>query len=499
MKQRKTRNESRSSKGQDVGETRKPVSHKHHQSLKATRSFDASFFSGASKKDTREDWPKPRVAKRNYKPRHADELGHLPADEVEGAGESLRVPGHSWFVMPTSLLTVDRRAEVLHRRAISDPVIDHVTDDVPRYVEFEEGDWETFLSLHSHPETRYRRLVNQSGGLVVNRWDIDGSRLPSYIRFDIPVISDHRRRGPDGSPRTTNYVYPSRLAMGNDCAKRIDVHPLARPLLTSSPTPPIYLCLEGCLKADALLSSGQAAVSVPSVTMWKVSEGHLASYLELFRRAPGVFVVPDSDYLAKPCAPKGQDQELEVINSQVRYQTDRSIRWLRDNDVRATYLVPPYLDADEAFQMGISVAERWKVGIDDHLAWRGNLRRWDTLGNTQGVYIWEPPAPDVTAWLPPHPTLRPRRDRDRRDRQLLQWLIPHHGPFGVFSPKDATNDLRWSRDKIQDSSRSLQERGVLKVWSGKPILSDDGTYINKPHVYKTITPSLDRVLEFQAA
>jgi hypothetical protein len=56
-------------KKHDVGETRKRVSHKYHQSLRATRTFDARFFTGASKRDTREDWPKPKLVKRNFKRR----------------------------------------------------------------------------------------------------------------------------------------------------------------------------------------------------------------------------------------------------------------------------------------------------------------------------------------------------------------------------------------------------------------------------------------------
>ena len=56
-------------KKHDVGETRKRVSHKYHQSLWATRRFDSRFFSGASKRDPREDWPKPKLLKRNFKRR----------------------------------------------------------------------------------------------------------------------------------------------------------------------------------------------------------------------------------------------------------------------------------------------------------------------------------------------------------------------------------------------------------------------------------------------
>ncbi len=402
------------------------------------------------------------------------------------------------MIMPTTLVGTDRRADVLHRRAISDEVIDHVVDGVPRYAEFERGDSETFVQSHSHPERWHRRLVSQSGGLIVNRWGIDSHMLPSYIRFDDPVITDYRMYRRDGSLRTSRYIYRSAGEMCDDGPKRIDVHPRARSVLASSPTPHIYFCLEGSLKADALLSSGRAAVSVPSVTLWEVPEEHLRPYLDLLRQAPEVFVVPDSDYLAMPGSWEEAGRAPEFINALVRHQTDRAVRWLREHGVRAVYLVPPYLSPDEALKRGVSDADRLKVGIDDHLAWGGDLRSWDSSSPTLGVHIWRPPEPEVPMWLPPHPAHVPRRDRDHRDRELLDWLMVNHGRFGVFSPGDATLDLRWSRDKVQDACRSLEARGSLRIWEGKPIVTANGAYVNKPHLFRILAPGLEQA-EVRAA
>jgi hypothetical protein len=35
---------------------------------------------------------------------------------------------------------------------------------------------------------------------------------------------------------------------------------------------PVYLCLEGCLKADAVSGTGRLAVSALSVTLWAADE-----------------------------------------------------------------------------------------------------------------------------------------------------------------------------------------------------------------------------------
>jgi hypothetical protein len=406
-----------------------------------------------------------------------------------------------WSPEPGDLLSLlpGQFQRVLSPRAISEEIAYFTQGGRSRYASVES--YADIKVFHSHPKPHYGAQIAQSGGIVINRWDIEGNPLPSYLRYDEKIWvreSNHKWH-------STRYVQPKRSAYGCphpddvkcDCAKVIDVHPLAAPQLQQVPTPPIYFSLEGCLKADALLSAGRAAVSVPSVTM--VPREHLASYLGLFRQAPVVFVVPDSDYLPKPRSWKERDRQLEFINPDVRYQTDRAISWLREHDVRAAYLVPPYLSAGDALERGISRDGRLKVGIDDHLALRGNLRPWDGSNNTRGVHIWEPSAPDVTPWLPPHPALRPRRDRDYRDAQLLNWLIGHHGWCGLFFPGDAASDLGWPRDKVQDASRSLQERGVLKVWEGKPILTADGEYANKPHLYMTFQPRLETVLDAQAA
>ncbi len=88
-------------------------------------------------------------------------------------------------------VTTNYRRNILRVRGVSDDLIDFWLDGVPRYSEFNQGDWGTFAAAHTHPRRWYKQFVNKSGGLIINRWSIDSSRLPSYIRFDTPQLSPH--------------------------------------------------------------------------------------------------------------------------------------------------------------------------------------------------------------------------------------------------------------------------------------------------------------------
>jgi hypothetical protein len=81
-------------------------------------------------------------------------------------------------------------------------------------------------------------------------------------------------------------------------ARRIDVHPIGRTLLKDARI--VFFCIEGCLKADsvltAILAEGRtdvSVVSVPSVTLWDAPE-FLA--LGWSRRGKTVYIIPDGDW-----------------------------------------------------------------------------------------------------------------------------------------------------------------------------------------------------------
>ncbi len=77
---------------------------------------------------------------------------------------------------------------------------------------------------------------------------------------------------------------------------RLDMHPDAVALLHRAHANHgrVFFALEGCLKADAILSAREAVFSVPSVTLWDAPE--LEAFAERWLKGTKVIVVPDSDW-----------------------------------------------------------------------------------------------------------------------------------------------------------------------------------------------------------
>jgi hypothetical protein len=105
-----------------------------------------------------------------------------------------------------------------------------------------------------------------------------------------PKITRHRRWvDQNGAVQTSTYKVKDPHA---NLAKRIDVHPLAESLFESARC--VYFVIEGCLKADAILSRGEAVFSVPSVTLWDAPE--LEEFASAYLLGKFVVIVPDADW-----------------------------------------------------------------------------------------------------------------------------------------------------------------------------------------------------------
>jgi hypothetical protein len=359
---------------------------------------------------------------------------------------------------------------VLAERAILDKFVEGPWGR--RYVEFQQGDWETFRTGHSHPEGWHRsQIVNRTGGIIVNRWNLTGERLHSYIRPHEPVRLY-------GRSRPSKYIYPSGVRAPGQ-AKRLEVHPLVRERLLQNQGEPLYLCIEGCLKADAVAGTGRISVSVPSVTMWDV-DGGLDRWLPVLRAAPVVYVVPDSDYNARRIGYGTDEAPVFVNGGEVRYFTDRCVMFYRrTHQVNMHYCVPPYLSSDEARRRGVDEDRRWKVGIDDHIAFGGNFDAWNPRTNPSGLHQFEyerGPYRRLTTASRDYRT-------DLRDQQFIAWLESSCGSVGLFSMSDALRDLGWHRDTVLQAKRSCVRRGILQVWDGRPLGPGQG---NSPHVFRFI-------------
>jgi hypothetical protein len=232
--------------------------------------------------------------------------------------------------------------------------------------------------------------------------------------------------------------------------------------------------------ADAVAGTGRLAISVPSVTLWRLEEEHLAPWLPVLRRAATVYVIPDSDYHPKRRGYGSGEPPVFVNGGEVRFFTDRCVIFLRRHGLKVRYLVPPYLSAEEALAQGMSPEERWKIGIDDHIRMGRNWKPW-TNANPDGLHEFEYAR---GPWL--RLPAKPRTDKraDKRDRALLEHLEQTRGPVGLFAVRDVAEELRWHRNTVRNAADSCVVRGVLEVWDGSPLGEGQG---NKPHVFRFST------------
>lgn len=192
-------------------------------------------------------------------------------------------------------------------------------------------------------------------------------------------------------PHTHQYRAPDPEAPA--MARRLDVHPLGVEKLASDEV--VFLALEGCIKADAILSAGGAVFSVPSVSLWDAAE--LQSFVTEHLRDKVVIVVPDSDW---------------HTNAQVINQAKMCGIRLRRLGVMATHVAAPPMTYNG----------RPTKGADDFLAAGG------TLGEL--VVIDFVAAPGLATFID---SFGFRRDRARRDEDVLRDLAAYTGPDGVFS------------------------------------------------------------------
>jgi Domain of unknown function (DUF3854) len=79
--------------------------------------------------------------------------------------------------------------------------------------------------------------------------------------------------------------------------KRLDVHPRTLRMLKDDPKLRVFFSIEGSIKADAILSQGEAALAVPSVAMWPAPE--LEGFVHEYLADRRVYVVPDADWAQK--------------------------------------------------------------------------------------------------------------------------------------------------------------------------------------------------------
>ena len=146
----------------------------------------------------------------------------------------------------------------------------------------------------------------------------------------------------------------------------------------------MFFALEGCFKADALLTAGEAVFSVPSVTLWSAKE--LEPFARQWLQDVSVFVLTDSDW----------------HNPSVAMQGLLCRDALRQMNIAAHFAAPP------------SDRHR-KNGVDDFLHGGGKVDDIEV--------VHREPSPALAKWVRQQPWTR--RDGERRNGDVLSWITVH--------------------------------------------------------------------------
>jgi hypothetical protein len=219
-------------------------------------------------------------------------------------------------------------------------------------------------------------------------------------------------------------------------ARRLDVNPLAVQKLLDDPV--VFFALEGCIKADAILSAGAAVFSVPSVTLWDVPELERFAYEYLLDKV--VVIVPDADW----------SDNLLVVN-QARMCEAHLFRL----GVPETHVAAP----PPAF-LGMPTN-----GCDDFLAAHGRLEDLVVLDYELPTEIYE--------WVARHGV---RRDRAHRDVEAIRALSTYTGPSGRFEAPLQTlaHVMGLHRESVSRVIHRLEDLGAVTI---------DGSLRTKPDYF----------------
>lgn len=240
--------------------------------------------------------------------------------------------------------------------------------------------------------------------------------------------------------------------------KRIDVHPLAVPLLKDAGI--VFISIEGNLKADAILTYilehelPWAVVDVPSVGQWRAHE--LDDFAEEHLAGRQVIIVPDSDW----SHPSKLDVQRQAFG--LREYLRRLLRTQYGVQVAAAPTPAGEWDPDCPAPHG-ATHERCprKVGVDD---WLGEGR-----GHLEDLEVVEREAsPRMREWAAAREAMR-KDDRPGGDRRnsrtearlvrLLPLITPVSGE-GASSVSSLAAFTSMKRETIADALAGLQWQAV---------------------------------------
>jgi hypothetical protein len=230
---------------------------------------------------------------------------------------------------------------------------------------------------------------------------------------DVVGLHEHTRRVKD---RTT------------PIARRIDAHPLAVGLLRCA-AEVVYLVIEGCIKADAVLADGGAVLSVPSVSLWDCTELGEVALEYLVGRT--VVVVPDADW----------HHNDAVINQARLCQAA-----LFHLGVSVVYVAapPPTFHGTPT------------KGVDDFIGAGGHLEELLVIDAEPSPYL------DEFAWARCH---RRRLDQAQRNHIVLRALAAYTGTAGVLRAplETVARVIGVTRGRLSRAVHDLADMGAVDI------------------------------------
>jgi hypothetical protein len=277
---------------------------------------------------------------------------------------------------------------------------------------------------HFHGEDRDADLtIPTSGKHLPKRWihrPEDMTRHITKVHGGTNVQTVHL------DENRAKYVFPT----GNG-AKRLDVHPKAWVRFVNASR--VFLGIEGCIKADAMLSAGEAVFSVPSVTLWAAPE--LSAFT---RRLKGkvVYIVPDADFA-----------ENDLVMTQAMFCRT----FLRRRGITAHVAVPSIEEDAPRDENGKLI----RNGVDDFLYYGGTM-------NDLAVLERETPY-GLAEWLAERRTFR--KDKVVRGAEVLESLATHAGANGeIRAPlRSVARIMGVHHSRVERGVRDLEEWGVAEI------------------------------------
>jgi hypothetical protein len=385
---------------------------------------------------------------RPYDRYHADD-----ASPVQRAFAALPKPGQKGYM--TRLARQDNGVIIHRHRAL--PELSHVYAELRPDAPVRTGP----AVWHYHPAVRSKREAP-----VIPHGPSAGRELSERRIYSLEAMKRNghiaRDKDPDDHAGVINEGVHCHVPRGKylfcpgaDYAKRLDLHPLALPLFEAAER--VFFVIEGCIKADAVLSQGEAVFSVPSVTLWDAPE--LPKFIETYLQGKEVVIVPDADWY----------QNRAVLTQAMLCRS-----FLRQYGLTARVAAPPI----DGVKDGIK-------GVDDFLAAGGSLndlvvierevepgRLLKFLSDQRRKIVWLDGREIPWGPLPGSG----RRDGRNRNAEVVEALALHADVNGNYAAplRTMARVMRVPIKKVTRAVDDLLDCGAITV--DKPLRTQSGVW-----------------------